>query len=171
MVQALQSPKQENLTAAGNFREPLLSQHWNYGYIRVKASVLLARTGSLSDHPSKQQPRSTLLDETTALRHWAVPVDCTSLLHTVYLHYCCRSNARVREGAEDGAGAEPDGVRLGPSPAQPHTTMEPSDRGHRPLAFDKVDMVKLRLHKSPYIPKWVITPPLRYPFPRKEITP
>ncbi|KAG8308205.1 hypothetical protein J6590_002291 [Homalodisca vitripennis] len=30
--------------------------------IHVRAGGLLARTGSLSGHPSKQQPRSTLLD-------------------------------------------------------------------------------------------------------------
>lgn len=64
-------------------------------------------------------------------------------VHSTDSVLCYRSHVRVRERAEDGAG-ESDGVRLGLCPAQPRTTMEPTDRGHRPLAFDKVSLVTIK---------------------------
>lgn len=63
---------------------------------------------------------------------------CRSGLKIVY--GVCRSDVRVRDSAEDGEGAESDGVRLGLSRAQPRYAMESADRGHRPLAFDKVSL-------------------------------
>ncbi|KAG8316292.1 hypothetical protein J6590_054222 [Homalodisca vitripennis] len=37
-----------------------------------RAGWLLARTGSLTDHPSKQQPRSTITAVPATLRHWLI---------------------------------------------------------------------------------------------------